>query len=163
MLRRPAASPSRRFAPQDEGGWASRSTRHGGGGLAIYAVLYLAFLYVPVLFLPLFSFNDSAFIAFPLSRFTLRWYREMLDDQAMGQALVNSLKVGAATAIISTLLGLLAARALTRSRPRGGGIALGFVSLPLFIPDIVLGISLLILVNMAGIPLSPRSLVAGPV
>jgi spermidine/putrescine transport system permease protein len=132
-------------------------------GLFAYAILYLAFLYVPVLFLPLFSFNDSAFIAFPLTRFTLRWYREMLADQAMGQALVNSLKVGAATAIISTLLGLLAARALTRWRVRGGSIALGFVSLPLFIPDIVLGISLLILVNMVGIPLSLLSVVAGHV
>ena len=134
-----------------------------GTGLKAYAVFYLAFLYVPVLFLPLFSFNDSAFIAFPLTRFTLRWYREMWDDAALGQALANSLKVGSATALISTLLGLLAARALTRWRVPGGGAALGFVSLPLFIPDIVLGISLLILVNAVGIPLSLWSVTAGHV
>ena len=84
MLRRPAASPSRRFAPQDEGGWASRSTRHEGGrGLAIYALVYLAFLYVPVLLLPLFSFNDSAFIAFPLSGFTTKWYAAMAADEVL--------------------------------------------------------------------------------
>jgi spermidine/putrescine transport system permease protein len=132
-------------------------------GLLVYAIFYLAFLYVPVLFLPLFSINDSAFIAFPLSRFTLRWYGEMFADGAMGQALLNSLKVGAATALISTLLGLLAARALTRRRVRGGNVVLGFVSLPLFIPDIVLGISLLILVNAVGIPLSLLSVTAGHV
>ncbi len=134
-----------------------------GRALLIYAILYLAFLYVPVLFLPLFSFNDSAFIAFPLTRFTLRWYREMFADEAMGHALLNSLKVGAATALISTMLGLMAARGLTRWRVAFGGAALGFVSLPLFIPDIVLGISLLILVNAVGIPLSLMSVTAGHV
>ena len=104
MLRRPAASPSRRFAPQDEGGWASRSTRHDGGrGLAIYALAYLAFLYVPVLLLPLFSFNDSAFIAFPLSGFTTKWYAAMAADEEMRAALGNTLKVGAAASLISTI------------------------------------------------------------
>jgi len=134
-----------------------------GIGLFVYAVLYLGFLYLPVLFLPLFSFNDSAFIAFPLTGFTLRWYGEMLADGALARALVNSLKVGAFTATASTLLGLLAARALTRYRVTGSNIALSFVSLPLFIPDIVLAISLLILVNWIGIPLSLASVVMGHV
>jgi len=138
-------------------------SRSRGVGLSIYALFYLAFLYVPVLFLPLFSFNDSAFIAFPLTRFTLRWYHEMLSDVALGRALVNSLKVGCAVALLSTFLGLLAARALTRWHVPGEGAALGFISLPLFIPDIVLGISLLILMNVVGIPLSLLSVTAGHV
>ena len=53
--------------------------RHGGG-LAVYALAYLAFLYAPVLLLPLFSFNDSAFIAFPLSGFTTKWYAAIVED-----------------------------------------------------------------------------------
>ena len=61
----------------------------------------------------------------------------------------------------STLLGLAAARALTRYRLRGRGAVIGFVSLPLFIPDIVLGISLLILVNALSIPLSLLSVMVG--
>ena len=138
---------------------ARRSDR--GRGLLLYAIIYLAFLYVPVLFLPLFSFNNSAFIAFPLSGFTLRWYTTMFADSELAQALANSLKVGMAVALLSTLLGLSAARALTRYRVRGGGLALSFVSLPLFIPDIVLGISLLILIDALGIPLSLMSVVAG--
>lgn len=145
--------------PQSRG----TGTRSRGFGLGAYALFYLAFLYVPVLFLPLFSFNDSAFIAFPLTRFTLRWYHEMLSDAALGRALANSLKVGCAAALLSTFLGLMAARALTRWRVPGGGAALGFISLPLFIPDIVLGISLLILVNAFGIPLSLLSVTAGHV
>jgi len=130
-------------------------------GLFVYAILYLAFLYVPVLFLPLFSFNDSAFVSFPLAGFTLRWYRAMLADGALGEALANSLKVGAVAAISATLLGLAAARALTRYRLKGTSTVLGFVSLPLFIPDIVLGISLLILVNALSTPLSLSSVIFG--
>lgn len=135
--------------------------RSGRAGLFVYALCYLAFLYVPVLFLPLFSFNDSVFIAFPLSGFTLQWYREMLADGAMLRALGNSLEVGSVTAIVSTILALLAAKALTRYRVPGGGALLAFTSLPLFIPDIVLGISLLILLNAVHIPLSLLSVIAG--
>ena len=137
-----------------------RKKSHGGGLLA-YALCYLAFLYVPVLFLPLFSFNRSVFIAFPLSGFTTQWYAQMLADDAMLRALGNSLVVGATTALLSTLLGLLAAKALTRYRVPGGAALLGFTSLPLFIPDIVLGISLLILLNAVAIPLSLASVICG--
>ncbi|MEI9995659.1 MAG: ABC transporter permease [Rhizomicrobium sp.] len=137
--------------------------RPGRGGLLAYAVLYLAFLYLPVLFLPLFSFNNSVFIAFPLSGFTTQWYRDMLGDSAMLHALGNSLEVAAVTALLATVLGLLAAKALTRYRVPGGGALLAFSSLPLFIPDIVLGISLLILLNLAAIPLSLLTVAAGHV
>jgi spermidine/putrescine transport system permease protein len=129
--------------------------------LVIYALLYLAFLYVPVLVLPVFSFNDSQFIAFPLSGFTTRWYAALAADSAMLHALGNSLKVGAVTALLSTLLGLLAAKAVTRYRLRGAGAMLGFISLPLFIPDIVLGISLLLLLGAVGFPLSLGAVVLG--
>src|SRR3954471_7598216 len=107
-------------------------------GLLLYAILYLAFLYLPVLFLPLFSFNNSQFIAFPLAGFTTRWYSALFADSAMLHALANSLKVGVVTALLATLLGLLAAKAVTQYRIRGKAASLAFISLPLFIPDIVL-------------------------
>ncbi len=140
---------------------ARRRRGPGSKGLLAYAIFYLAFLYVPVLFLPLFSFNDSAFIAFPLTGFTTKWYAEAFADTAMQHALWNSLKVGIATALLATILGLLAARALTRYRVPGGGAVLAFTNLPLFIPDIVLGISLLILLNAVSIPLSLMTVVLG--
>ena len=135
--------------------------RKKGAGLFVYAVLYLTFLYLPVLFLPLFSFNNSMFIAFPLSGFTTQWYGQMWADQAVGHALFNSLKVGAVAAIVSTMLGIPAAKALTRYRVPGGATMLAFVNLPLFIPEIVLGISLLILLNTAAIPLSLMTVALG--
>jgi spermidine/putrescine transport system permease protein len=133
-----------------------------GAWLTGYAILYLAFLYVPVALLPLFSFNNSLFIAFPLSGFTTKWYAEMAADRDMHAALYNTLKVGAAAALISTLLGMMAAKALTRPVP-GRGLLFAFGSLPLFIPDIVLGIALLMLVTQAGFSLSLYSVVAGHV
>jgi spermidine/putrescine transport system permease protein len=136
---------------------------HGGKGLLAYAIFYLAFLYVPVMFLPLFSFNNSAFIAFPLTGFTTRWYGELFADAAVGHALLNSLKVGLAASLISTMLGIPAAKALTRYRVPGGAAVLGFVNIPLFIPEIVLGISLLILLNEVAIPLSLMTVVLGHV
>jgi spermidine/putrescine transport system permease protein len=130
-------------------------------GLIFYAFAYLAFVYLPMLVLPVFSFNNSEFIAFPLSGFTTRWYADLAADTAMQHALGNSLKVGIVTALLSTLLGLTAAKAVTQYRLRGTGAALGFISLPLFIPDIVLGISLLLLLGAAGLPLSLAAVVLG--
>lgn len=141
----------------------ARGTATRGGGLRLYAASYLAFLYLPLILLPIFSFNDSIFIAFPLSGFTTEWYGRMLGDIAMQRALFTTLKVGIVAAVASTTLGLLAARALTRYAIPGRGVILGFATLPLFIPDIVLGISLLILVSSLGIPLSLFSVVLGHV
>ena len=129
--------------------------------LSAYAFAYLAFLYLPVLVLPVFSFNDSQFIAFPLSGFTTRWYAGLAADTAMQHALGNSLKVGLVTSLLSTLLGLTAAKAVTHYRLRGTGPALAFISLPLFIPDIVLGISLVLLLGAVGLPLSLAAVVMG--
>jgi spermidine/putrescine transport system permease protein len=129
--------------------------------LLVYAFAYLVFLYLPVLVLPVFSFNNSEFIAFPLSGFTTRWYAALAADTAMQHALGNSLKVAAATSLLSTLLGLTAAKAVTRYRLRGAAAALGFIALPLFIPDIVLGISLLLALGSLGLPLSLAGVVLG--
>jgi spermidine/putrescine transport system permease protein len=129
--------------------------------LRLYALAYLAFLYLPVLVLPVFSFNNSEFIAFPLSGFTVRWYQGLAADTAMQHALGNSLKVGLATALLSTMLGLAAARAVTRYRLKAAGAALGFISLPLFIPDIVLALSLMLLLGAGGLSLSLAAVVLG--
>ena len=123
-------------------------------GFTVYAVIYLTFIYLPVLFLPLFSFNKSKYIAFPLKGFTLKWYAQMVNSPDMLEALMNSIKVGLTVAIVSTMLGLLAAKAVTRYRLPGRGPVMGFIMVPLVIPEIILAISLLILITQVGIPLS---------
>jgi len=126
----------------------------GEAPLFIYAVWYLAFLYIPVLFLPLFSFNDSIYVAFPLKGFTLQWYGDMLDNPALLQALENSVKVGAAVAFASTFLGIFAAKAMTRYHMPGKGPITSFIMLPLVVPGIILGIALLVISNTVGMSLS---------
>ncbi|MDH3230088.1 MAG: ABC transporter permease [Alphaproteobacteria bacterium] len=123
-------------------------------GLAGYSILYLVFLYVPVLFLPLFSLNDSIYITFPLSGFTTRWYAQMIETENLLIALGNSVKVAASVSVISTILGTLGARAFTRYRFPGRRPMLGLLVLPLVVPGIILGIALLIMMSWAGIPLS---------
>jgi spermidine/putrescine transport system permease protein len=125
-----------------------------GGGLAVFAIAYLLFLYVPVLLLPVFSFNDSIFVSFPLKGFTTKWYEQAFADDDMLRALTASLQVGAVVAIVSTILGLFGAKAVTRYRVPGQGAIVGTIMLPLFVPEIVLGIALLILINGLKIELS---------
>ena len=96
-------------------------------GFLLYAIIYLTFIYLPVLFLPLFSFNSSKYIAFPLKGFTLKWYHQMVNSPSMLEALLNSIKVGLIVAIVSTILGLLAAKALTRYRLPGRGPVIIFI------------------------------------
>ncbi len=134
-----------------------------GGLLGTFAVAYLLFLYIPVLFLPVFSLNDSIFVAFPLKGFTTKWYEQAFADQDMLRALYASLKVGAVASIVATILGLLGAKAVTRYRMPGQAAVTGLIMLPLFIPEIILGIALLILVNALSISLSLITITIGHV
>jgi spermidine/putrescine transport system permease protein len=132
--------------------------------LGIYAVLFVFVLYGPVLLLPLFSFNNSIYIAFPFKGFTFDWYRQMVSNDALMAAVKNSLKVAIPVAIISTALGLLAAKALTRYRLPGRGPVLGLTMVPLVIPFIILGIALLAtLRKVFDVPLSLWTIGAGHV
>jgi spermidine/putrescine transport system permease protein len=131
--------------------------------LGLFAIAYLLFLYIPVLFLPIFSFNDSIFVAFPLKGFTTKWYEQAFADQGMLRALTASLQVGAVASIVATILGLLGAKAITRYRMPGQSLVTGTIMLPLFIPEIILGIALLILINRLSIPLSLYTITIGHV
>ena len=122
--------------------------------LRIYALGYLVFLYGPILFLPLFSFNDSPYIAFPLQGFTTEWYVSMFNDAPMWATLWNSVKVGVVSACVSTFFGLFGARAITRYKLPGEKPIVFVIMLPLVIPGIIIGVALLILLGQLGVQLS---------
>jgi len=124
------------------------------GVIGNYTVLYLAFLYIPVLFLPLFSFNDSIYIAFPLKGFTFDWYVQMAESEPLINSLKNSLKLGFSVSLLSTIFGTLAAKAFTRYRIPGAQPLTAFISIPLVIPLIIMGISLLVVLKSVNIELS---------
>jgi spermidine/putrescine transport system permease protein len=118
-------------------------------------------LYVPVLFLPLFSFNDSIYVRFPLEGFTLQWYSELFSRDAVWAALMNSVKVGSVVAVISTGFGIFAAKAITRYRFRGKAPIVVFIMLPLVVPLIIFGVALLVLLSTLGVPLSLYTVTLG--
>ncbi|MFO1088065.1 MAG: ABC transporter permease [Hyphomicrobiales bacterium] len=124
-------------------------------GFFIYAVAFIAFLYAPVLLMPLFSFNDGIFAVFPLKGFTLQHYADMLTNTGMLASLRNSVIVATVVSILSTVIAIPAAIALTRVRLPGGGAILSTMMLPLVIPSIVIAVALLvILVRVLGLPLT---------
>ncbi|CUH45339.1 ABC transporter permease [Ruegeria atlantica] len=129
--------------------------------LTTYAFLYLVFLYLPVLFLPLFSFNSGTIVAFPIKGWTLDWYRKLGEQDTLIQALWNSLGVGTVVALLSTALGLFAARAFVRYRFRGQRAAEGLVMLPLVIPGIIVASSMLVLFLFLGLKPSLLAVVLG--
>jgi spermidine/putrescine transport system permease protein len=136
-----------------EGG-AMSAARKGNPWLAAYAGLYLVFLYLPVLLLPVFSVNTAASPRFPLAGLTLRWYRDLPRTPAMLEAAGNSLMVGVAAAALATVLGICAARAVTRYRFRGRRAVAAVVMAPLVLPEIIVAVSLLIVILQLGLQLS---------
>jgi spermidine/putrescine transport system permease protein len=134
------------------------------GALTAYVIGYLVFLYGPVLLLPLFSFNNSLYITFPLKGFTFDWYRQMAGSDQLMESLQASLKVAVGVAVISTILGVLAAKALTRYYLPGRGPVTGFLMLPLVVPSLVLALALLFIMRRVfDVELSLYTVAAGHV
>lgn len=116
------------------------------------AVLVYLFLHLPLAVLVLFSFNASRF-GVTWTGFTLEWYRRLADREDILLGLERSLLVGGLTALVATTLGTLLALGLGRHRFRGRRAVEGFLYLPIVTPEIVVGISLLLLFALAGVPL----------
>lgn len=111
----------------------------------IYVGLILLFLYLPIVLLIVFSFNDSNTLSLPLRGFTLRWYRALGEATVLVGSVRNSLIVGVGSSLVATLLGAMAAVGLVRFDFRGRSAFIGAAAIPLVIPSIVLGVALLVL------------------
>jgi len=120
--------------------------------LVVFSGLVYLFLHLPILVLVLFSFNDSKF-SVDWRGFTLRWYQRLLERPDILRGLRISLIVGIAATVISALLGTLIALALGRHRFRGRRAFEGFLYIPIVTPEIVVGISLLILFALLNVSL----------
>ena len=107
--------------------------------------LGLAFLYLPIVILIIYSFNASRLVTV-WGGWSTRWYREFFNDRAMLEAAWMSLKVGVVSATAATLLGTLAAVALSRGGAfRGRTLFSGMLYAPLVMPEVISGLSLLLL------------------
>ncbi len=117
---------------------------------ASVALLFL-FLLGPVLLVFPISFSADANIAWPPSGWSIRWYRAMLVQPELGEALRNSLMLAASVTILALIIAMPTAFALGRAKFRGREVLLSALTAPLLLPTIVLGLALLIIFVSRGL------------
>lgn len=114
--------------------------------LRIMLVLGLAFLYIPLVILVIYSFNDSRLVTV-WGGFSTKWYGKLIENDSILSAAWLSMKIAAASSLAAVILGTLAGYALSRiKRFRGKTLFSGMVSAPMVMPDIITGISMLLLI-----------------
>ena len=123
----------------------------------LYLALAYLFIFLPVLVLILFSFQGSTLPVPPFNGPSLRWYRAVLEDGRLLDALGSSLLVGVISSLLATVLGFLAAYGLARDPPRWTVGIRALVLAPLTVSYLIIGLGLLATFNALGLP---RSLLA---
>jgi len=129
--------------------------------LGAYALFVYLFLYFPIVVLILYSFNGSGVGGFPPSGWTLDWYRQLFADASLWDTVLNSVIVAAVAVAIALGLGLPAALALDRAQFPGKALFRRLVLLPLILPGIITGLSLLMLFVGVGMKLSLVTVMLG--
>jgi spermidine/putrescine transport system permease protein len=129
--------------------------------LPVHAAAVYAFLYLPIVTLIVYSFNGAGVGGFPPRDLTLRWYRILLQDDAIWVSVQNSLIVAVAAVGIALGFGIPAALALDRADFPGKAVFRRLVLLPLILPGIITGLSILMLVNVAQVKLSLATIILG--
>ena len=133
----------------------------GSRWLTAHALAVFAFLYLPIAILILYSFNGQGVGGFPPRDLTLNWYRILFSDAAIWDSVLNSLLVAATAMLIALLFGIPAALALDRAQFPGKAAFRRLVLLPLILPGIITGLSLLMLFRVAEVKLSLLTVVLG--
>lgn len=135
--------------------------RFGNGVLALLATGAMLFLYIPVVVLIAFSFNDNRSLTLPFRGFTLKWYEKFLNNSDMLDAIVNSLYVASVATAITIVIGTVAAFALDRVTFPGKTVFRRMILLPIALPGIITGISMLNMFKLMGINLSLETVILG--
>jgi ABC-type spermidine/putrescine transport system permease subunit II len=130
--------------------------------LGSWAVVIYIFLFAPILTLVLFSFNANRYGTFPFTGWTMHWYGQVFHDYQIKDALFTTLRISAEVTAIATFVGTAAAFPLVRSRlPFRSGIRIG-MTLPIMIPGLLIGVSLLVLLtDVFHLQLSEQTAVIG--
>lgn len=114
-------------------------------------IIMLAFIYLPVVVLVLFSFQGSTLPVPPFDGPSLGWYRRAFENDRLIASLGNSLIVGIASSAVATLLGFLAAYSLFRFNPRASALVRALLIAPITVSNLIVGLGLLIVLNVAGL------------
>ena len=145
------------------------------GALVFYTILFFAFIYIPLVLIAVYSFNANPVNMMVWSGFTTEWYAQVLgfkttisenalyieSTEQLVEAVLNSLKIAVATTVVATVFGTAIALALHRFQFLGRRFYEVLLFMPMLMPDIVLGIALLIFFVSAGIGLGLMTIIIG--
>ena len=117
----------------------------------IYGLLALAFLYLPLVAVTFASFSKARYLSFPVRRYTTEWYGKALASPTVSDLLLTSLKVAVIVTVVAMIVGFFGALAFARYHWRLRPVFQKFILLPIFFPQTVLGLALLMWFNAVGI------------
>ena len=126
-------------------------SRLSRGLFTLYGVLILSFLYMPLLGTALASFSKKRYVSFPISQYTTKWYSKAYDSLTIAQLVETSFFVALAVTAICIVVGFFGALAYARYDWKGRRVFQKFLLFPIFFPQAVLGLALLLWFNFLGI------------
>jgi putative spermidine/putrescine transport system permease protein len=135
--------------------------RAGRYGLALWSLLVVLFLWVPLGIILVYAFNTSNIQSWPIPGFTLRWFRVAWEDEEARTALMLSLKAALAATAVALVLGTMAAVAVSRFRFFGRETLSFLLVLPIALPGVITGIALSSFYTFWGVPFSLWTIVIG--
>ena len=120
----------------------------------LVAVIFLVFLLAPLVLIVLFSFTNRTLTNFPIDHLSLQWWQAMMEHPQFLPSLNRSLIIGGTTAIVSAVIGTMAASGLSSLPQKSASLILAVVSLPVMLPPLVLAVSLVTFYVSLGVKLS---------
>lgn len=126
----------------------------------LYLVFLLALMYLPILLVVVYSFNDGR-LSSVWEGFSLRWYKTLFRDAAIFEALGNSLVLAALSCLSAAVIGTLGAVGMHRLKSRTTGPMEYLSTLPIMIPEIILGMVFMAFFSLLGLPFGMTTLVIG--
>jgi spermidine/putrescine transport system permease protein len=133
----------------------------GNGVLTVGALLVLAFLYIPLAVIVLYSFSANKVNVWPIRTYTTEWYHVMWNDYQIREGIKLSIRIGLTAALLAIILGTLAALAIDRFNFRGKGLVRFGIVLPIVLPGIVTGVAMLAFFSVTDTELSNRTIIIG--
>ena len=116
-----------------------------------YGVITLIFLYIPLISIGFASFSQARYLSFPINKYTTKWYGKAWESSTVQDLILTSLQVAVIVTVVAMVIGFFGALAFARYQWRFRGVFQKFILLPIFFPQTVLGLALLMWFNAVGI------------
>ena len=129
--------------------------------IRLYTILVYVFMFAPIAVVIILSFNPQQFGSFPMRGFSFRWYAELAGDTTILAAFKTSLILGSLTAVLTTCIGVPAAMAFVRYDFPGKDTLNTLLLTPIMIPEVILGVALLLFIRWLQMPKTFVLLVVG--